>query len=252
MEQWSHARNGTHNNNRDKNRKLFFSIGRLVTSFGSHIQRQARNSMHYQCFPTLRNIQHWKIGLPGRRPKIFTVLFNQRMIMLIFNLWQIRKEDQRSWASGEKTAACQAFRHLFIAWFNLILSLHSTNSKTSSKTCHNTRKFKQFDDKRKANANVERLRYSGRQARNNNKYLSFNSEFLIEIIVSRNNCRLHLKWMLSCIKIIYFWISSSPCLTETKQFWNIWIKTEAHSACFISSLWMDYVISFCRKPLGRT
>ena len=90
------------------------------------------------------------------------------------------------------------------------------------------------------------------KTRNNNKYLSFKSEFLIEIIVSRNNCPLHLKWMLSCIKIIYFWLSSSPCLTETKQFWKIWIKTEAHSACFISSLWIDYVISFCRKPLENT
>ena len=90
------------------------------------------------------------------------------------------------------------------------------------------------------------------KTRNNNKYLSFKSEFLIEIIVARNNCRLHLKWMLSCFKIIHFWLSSSPCLTEAKQFWNILIKTEAHSACFISSLWIDYVISFCRKPLENT
>ena len=34
--------------------------------------------------------------------------------MLIFNLRQIRKEDQGSWALGEKTAAFHAFRHLFI------------------------------------------------------------------------------------------------------------------------------------------
>ena len=58
--------------------------------------------------------------------------------------------------------------------------------------------------------------------------------------------------MLSYIKIIHFWLSSGPCLTVTKQFWKIWMKTEAHSACFISSLWMDYVISFCRKPLEST
>ena len=121
----------------------------------------------------------------------------------------------------------------------------------SSKTCHNTRKIQtvwwNF-------ANVERLRFSGRKARNNNKYLSFFFfwEFLIEIIVPRNNCPLHLKWMLSCIQTIHFWLSSSSCLTETKQFWKIWMKTEAHSACFISSLWMDYVISFCRKPLEST
>ena len=58
--------------------------------------------------------------------------------------------------------------------------------------------------------------------------------------------------MLSCIKIIHFWLSSGPCLTVTKQFWKIWMNTEAHSACFISSLWMDYVISFCRKPMKNT
>ena len=98
-----------------------------------------------------------------------------------------------------------------------------------------------------------KLRFSGRKARNNNKYLIFFFwEFLIEIIVPRNNCRLHLKWMLSCIKIIHFWLSSSSCLTETNQFWKIWMKAEAHTACFISSLWMDYVISFCRKPLEST
>ena len=36
MEQWSHPRNGAHNNDKDKSRKLFPSIGRLVTRFGSH------------------------------------------------------------------------------------------------------------------------------------------------------------------------------------------------------------------------
>ena len=93
-----------------------------------------------------------------------------------------------------------------------------------------------------------KLRFSGRKARNNNKYLIFFFwEFLIEIIVPRNNCRLHLKWMLSCIKIIHFWLSSSSCLTETNQFWKIWMKAEAHTACFISSLWMDYVISFMNE-----
>ena len=51
MEQWSHARNGAHNNNKDKIRKLFPSIDRLVTSFGSHIQRQARKFHALSMFP---------------------------------------------------------------------------------------------------------------------------------------------------------------------------------------------------------
>ena len=61
MKQWGHAPNGALNNNRDKNEKLYPSIGRLVT--------------HYQSLQTLKNIQHWKIGLPGRWPNVFAFFF---------------------------------------------------------------------------------------------------------------------------------------------------------------------------------
>ena len=174
MEQWSHAPNGAHNNNKDKIRKLFPSIDRLVTSFGSHIQRQARKFHALSMFPN-SNIQHWKTGLLGRRPNIFTVLFNQRMTMLIFSPRQIRKEDQRSWALSEKTANWSMMRAMHsdtYLLFNLTLFIHSTNNKTSPKTCHNTRENSNSVMELHKCWKAEVFRLS-RKARSNNKNLSF-------------------------------------------------------------------------------
>ena len=69
--------------------------------------------------------------------------------MLIFSPRQIRKEDQRSWALSEKTANWSIMRAMHsdtYLLYNLTLFIHSTNNKTSPKTCHNTRKFKQCDE----------------------------------------------------------------------------------------------------------
>ena len=95
--------------------------------------------------------------------------------MLLFSPRQIRKEDQRSWALSEKTANWSMMRAMHsdtYLLYNLTLFIHSTNNKTSPKTCHNTRENSNSVMKLHKCWKAEVFRLS-RKARNNNKNLSF-------------------------------------------------------------------------------